>query len=83
MIDRRHNPNIPQPDGRRCTDVSMTVDDIAVEYGVGEDQVYKWLKAGVLRGHKLPGARGHWRIARADADAFRAQCAAAAAAAIR
>jgi excisionase family DNA binding protein len=72
MIDRRHNPNVAQPDGRRITDQEViTVDQMARSFGVNRKTVLKWIDAGTLRAFKLPG--GDWRIDVVDALLFRDQ----------
>lgn len=46
----------------------LTLAEVYTRFKVDRRTVYKWIRAGMLIGYKLPGAG--WRFERADVEAF-------------
>jgi len=53
-------------------DRAITVKNVAAEYGVSCDTVYRWIKSGMLRPIRLPG--GDYRFRREHLEEFDQQC---------
>jgi excisionase family DNA binding protein len=51
---------------------ALTVRDVAAEYGVAIDTVYRWIKSGRLRPLRLPS--GNYRFRREHLTAFDDEC---------
>jgi excisionase family DNA binding protein len=60
------------PGDRAATERALTVRDVAAEYGVAGDTVYRWIKSGRLSAIKLPG--GGYRFRREHLAAFDESC---------
>lgn len=71
VVDRRKRANLPQPDGRRRTDLpdaTITVAHVCASYGVDRKTVMKWIEARLLLARRLPS--GQYRIEREALIAF-------------
>ena len=52
----------------------LTINQVAEVLGVHTNTAYRYVKAGILKAHKLGGngdSRRHWRVKECDLDHFR------------
>jgi excisionase family DNA binding protein len=62
------NASSPRPEDRGRL---MTVDEAAAYLQLNPETIRRYLRAGVLRGERLPGAKGRggpWRVRRCELD---------------